>query len=305
MPLSSSRDSLATGWLLLGAPWDCSGTNRGEQAAPAELRHAGLSALVDVDAGDSPTVIDSSVRDPTSGVLALQETVRAALTLTESLSTALDNHPALRPIVIGGDCSILLGIVPSLRARAGRIALCTIDGHPDYSTGSQSETGETADMELAILTGDGPEELTTLAGAPPMVEVQDVMLMGHRETGLDEASAAEVGRLPKDLARISSDELLRDPQLAGEAAVDHLGQRGREFWLHLDLDVLDPRVLPAVSYPQPGGPDWAQLETAMRPLIESPRLLGVSLADYRPDLDPDGELAGRIVDLIRRLLLES
>ena len=295
---------MASGWFLLGAPWDCSGTSRGEQAAPAQLRHAGLSAIVDVDAGDSPTVIDSSVRDPTSGVLALQETKRAALVLAESLSTALDDHPDLRPLVIGGDCSVLLGIVPSLRRREGRIGLCLIDGHPDYSTGFLSETGETADMELAILTGDGPEELTTLAGAPPMVEVEDAMLMGHRDTGLDEASAAELARLPKNLARISSDELLKDPRLAGEAALDYLAQREREFWLHLDLDVLDHRVLPAVTYPQPGGPDWAQLEAAMRPLIESPLLLGVSLADYRPDLDPDGELAVRIVDLIRRLILE-
>ncbi len=77
---------------------------------------------------------------------------------------------------------------------------------------------------------------------------------------------------------------------------------GQGAWLHIDLDVLDPGSLPAVTYPQPGGPDWDQLSTALRPLARSPRLLGVSVADFRPDLDPTGELAARIVRLLDDVL---
>jgi arginase len=60
--------------------------------------------------------------------------------------------------------------------------------------------------------------------------------------------------------------------------------------------------LPAVTYLQPGGPEWELLSAALRPLARSPRLLGVSVADFRPDLDPDGELAGRILDLLDQTL---
>src|SRR5688572_6202871 len=45
-------------WFLLGAPWDCSGTGRGEAAAPGALRTSGLARLVDVDLGDAATLID-------------------------------------------------------------------------------------------------------------------------------------------------------------------------------------------------------------------------------------------------------
>jgi len=77
---------------------------------------------------------------------------------------------------------------------------------------------------------------------------------------------------------------------------------GRGAWLHLDLDVIDPAVLPAVTYPQPGGPDWDQLAAALEPLAQSPRLLGVSVADFRPDLDPTGDLATRVLEVLARTL---
>src|SRR5918999_5826284 len=106
-----------TGWFVLGAPWDCSGSGRGEQAAPDALRAAGLSAQVGRDLGNVATTITSTHRDADTGVLALLDTVRAARTLTDRLAAALVNLPGQRPLVVGGDCSILLGIVPALRAR--------------------------------------------------------------------------------------------------------------------------------------------------------------------------------------------
>jgi arginase len=121
------------GWYLLGAPWDCSGTDRGESRAPGALRAAGLTELVDQDLGDAATQIDSTDRDAGSGVLALPETVRAARALADALTGALIGAltggltgasadvrlDGKRPLVVGGDCSILLGIYPALR-RAGR-----------------------------------------------------------------------------------------------------------------------------------------------------------------------------------------
>jgi len=146
----------AVDWFLLGAPWDCSGTARGEQAAPDALRAAGLSALVGQDLGDAVTVVDSTDRDEDTGVLALPETVRAAHAVADALGRALQDTPDRRPLVVGGDCSILLGIVPALRRHVGTVGLWFIDGHPDFLDGHASETGETADMDLALLTGAAP-----------------------------------------------------------------------------------------------------------------------------------------------------
>jgi arginase len=293
---------VAAGWFLLGAPWDCSGTGRGERAAPGALRAAGLSALVSRDLGDSATAIDSAQRDQHTGVLALPETVRAAGALADALTGALHDLPGRRPLVVGGDCSILLGIFPALRRSIGPVGLWFLDGHPDYLDGPGSDTGETADMDLAVLTGDGPAPLVTLAGEPPMLPLSDTVLLGHRTQDLDEGALAELARVPADLRRIDAATLMSDPAAAGRRAAAWLAGSGRGVWLHLDLDVLDPGSLPAVTYPQPGGPDWEQLATALRPLARSPRLLGVSVADFRPDLDPAGALAARVLDLLDRTL---
>ena len=76
----------------------------------------------------------------------------------------------------------------------------------------------------------------------------------------------------------------------------------RPAWLHLDLDVLDAEVLPAVSYPQALGLDWDELIALVRPLVGAPNLLGVSVADFNPDGDADGAYAAGVVDALVSLL---
>jgi arginase len=286
-------------WFLLGAPWDCSGTDRGEARAPAALRAAGLADRVDVDLGDAATAITSSRRDEATGVRALPDTIAAARALAATLADGIRAHPGRRPLILGGDCSLLLGV---FARAAGDTGLWFVDGHPDYLDASSSDTGETADLELALLTGDGPASLTGLGAAVPMVPARHVALIGHRTEGLDPASAAEVARLPADLFTLDAPTVLRDPAGAGRRAAAWAGRLGLPMWLHLDVDVVDPAVLPAVTYPQPGGPDLDQLAAVLAPLAAAPSLVGVSIADFRPDLDPDGGYAARLVALLDRAL---
>ncbi|RSS72831.1 arginase family protein, partial [Streptomyces sp. WAC05292] len=60
------------------------------------------------------------------------------------------------------------------------------------------------------------------------------------------------------------------------------------FWVHLDADVLDPSVMPAVDSPDPGGLFPGELADLLRVLIGSPRCVGLNVTIYDPDLDPDG-----------------
>ena len=75
------------------------------------------------------------------------------------------------------------------------------------------------------------------------------------------------------------------------------------FWLHLDLDVLDQAVLPAVDYPMPGGLTWEVLAELARPLAHSPALIGADVTIYNPALDVDGRYAKRIVALLAEVFL--
>lgn len=293
---------MGSGWFVLGVPWDSSGTGRGEAHAPAALRSAGLADRVDVDLGDAPAVIADTRRDPASGVRALADTRAAAGAVATALEQGRRANPRRRPLVIGGDCSLLLGVFAHLRPALGDVGLWFVDGHPDYADAAVSESGETADLELAALTGAGPATLVDLGGVVPMVHARHVAVIGHRATDLEPASAAELARVPADVLTIDAASVIRDARAAADRAVAWAERLRLPMWLHIDVDVLDPADMPAVTYPQDGGPDLDHLAVLLAPLAASPNLVGVSVADFRPDLDPGGRQAARLVDLLDRVL---
>jgi arginase len=173
-----------------------------------------------------------------------------------------------------------------------------VDGHPDALDGETSPTGEAADMDLALVLGRGHPDLAGLAGGTPIVEPESVALIGHRPAGLDSDVAAELALVPEAVEQTTAPELRR--RGAGRVAWATLAAgRGRPIWLHIDLDALDERELPAVSYPQPQGLSWAELAELLEPLIAAPDLAGVSLADLDADHPHARQHAGRIVDVLQ------
>ena len=94
-----------------------------------------------------------------------------------------------RPLVIGGCCTLLVGVMAALRTHYGDVGLAFVDGHLDYYDGHSSPTGEAADMDLALITGLGPEPLINLNGSAPLIEPANVVLLGYR----DEAAARADG----------------------------------------------------------------------------------------------------------------
>ena len=282
-------------WVVIDAGLDCSGTGRGEAKAPAALRDAGVvTALGARDAGDVPISVNDPTRDPVTGIVAVDELRMAVAAIRARVADALRRGD--QPLVLGGDCTVVIGAAAAVRQRLGRFGLVFIDGHPDYLDGASSPTGESADMALAILTGHGPSGLVDLGGTPPLVEPADVVLVGHRSGDLGADVAAERARLPNVVTQVDSLALATEGgQRVGRRLV---ASRRGPWWLHLDLDVLDEGALPAVSYPQPGGLGWDDVTALLAALGADPGLVGVTVADFRPDLDADGWYARRIVDLL-------
>jgi arginase len=294
--------SAAGQWTLVGAPLDSSGAGRGERNAPSALRAAGLvGALGAWDAGDADTVLSDATRDPVTGVIGLSGLVHASQVLRSTLRALLSS--GTRPLVVGGDCTILLGILAAMRdEHASRIGLWFLDGHADFYDGSTSPTGEGADMELAIATGHGPAGLVDLI-QPPLVAARDVVLLGHRRAEDDADIAEELGFLPADLFHVDATTIAEiGAAQVGQEAERRLASAVERAWLHLDLDVLDTHALPSVTYRQPRGLDWHDLSAMMAPLLASPVLAGVSVADYNPDRDPDKRYARRIVGFLADIL---
>jgi arginase len=288
------------GWTLIGAPVDSAGAADAEARAPAALRAAGLvERLGAVDRGDAGVPLRDPVRHA-NGVLGFDAVVAFSAALREAVADALAGEG--RPLVVGGDCTLLLGVFAALRDAGRRPGLWFVDGHADFYDGDTSPTGEAADMELAILTGHGPAGLVDLGGEPPLVEPERALILGHRPVGVGADVAEEIGFVPDAIGRVDADAVRRrgaaDVGREAEATLAPIG----DVWLHLDLDVLESELFPAVSYRQPDGLDWEQLTTLLGPLLASPALAGVSIADYNPAEDRDGAYASLLVEQLTPLL---
>jgi arginase len=202
------------------------------------------------------------------------------------------------PLVLGGDCSILLGPMLALRRR-GRYGLVSIDGGLDFRHPGNAQVagpvGSVAGEDLAVVTGRGPRALTDLEGRRPLVAEADVVAMGHRELG---PIADEVLATPMTLFDVA--ELRRlGPAEAASRAVATLTGRGVEgFWVHVDTDVLDPEIMPAVDSPEPGGLTHQELAGLLQALASSELAVGMQLTIFDPDLDPDGRLAADLADTV-------
>lgn len=292
-------------WTLLGAPLDSAGAGEGEELAPAALRAAGIAAAVGAagDRGDVTGLLRPPGRDPESGVIAYAAVLEASRALRDAVAEVLRGGG--RPLVLGGDCTLLPGALAGCRVAGTAPGLWMVDGHPDAMDGATSPSGEAADMDFAIVCGRGPAALVELAGpeAVPLVDPARCVVLGLRPPGVDPGNDDDRALLDARVWTRDAPALVAEPGGPAIAGIEAAGLlAGAPAWLHLDLDVLDAAVMPAVSYPQPLGLTWEQLEELLAPLAGAPGLLGCSVSDLRADLDPDGSIAARVAALLGRVL---
>ncbi|MET9954328.1 arginase family protein [Streptomyces sp. NPDC006339] len=208
-------------------------------------------------------------------------------------------------LVLGGDCSIQLGAALALR-RLGRYGLASVDASPDFRhPGNSDRIGAAGGEELALATGRGQADLTDLEGRRPYLRDEDVRVLGTRDAFLEEAEVVELRALKVPVATVSQ---LREwgPGDVGAATVLSLETTALDgFWTHLDADVLDPTVMPAVDSPDPDGLLPDELTALLRPLVRSPRCAGLTVTIYDPDLDPDGTAGALLTDIVVAALSET
>ena len=186
------------------------------------------------------------------------------------------------PLVLGGDCSILLGNLLGARRHVDRLGLVFIDGHADFFTPQSSQTSGAAGMDLALAVGIGPRPLSALSPDGPLVAPGSVVQVGLRE---EDAALRESGIAVLDLHEVEQS----GPAAIARRTLERLeGHSG--FWIHVDADVLDDALMPAVDSRVPGGLSYEALVALLRPLLASPAALGVELTIYDPDLDPEGTI---------------
>jgi arginase len=268
----------------------------GVEALPEALLAAGLAERLGARRatrlaipGFDPTI------DAATGLLNPHGLRDYASRLADAVRAVLDEGAF--PIVLGGDCTILLGITLALRRR-GRYGLLFLDGHADFYQPEAEPTGEAASMELALVTGRGPDLVTNLEGQRPLRD-EDVVVFGFRDA---EHAAAEGSRpLAPTIHAIDLPSVRdRGAERAARDALAHLERTGGPagFWIHLDVDVLDDAIMPAVDYHLPEGLTWEELIAVLRTAVASDHATGLDLTIFNPTLDPDGRVARSLVDVL-------
>ena len=204
------------------------------------------------------------------------------------------------PLILGGDCSILLGATLALRRR-GRFGLLFIDGHADFYQPEVNPNGEAASMDLAFATGYGPRKLTDFEGRAPLVRSEDAVVFGFRDA--EEQAEYRSQPLPRDLRRFDLAAVRRlGAAEASRAAVAHLTRDGLDgFFIHVDADCLADEIMPAVDYRIPDGLSWDELRVTLETALASGKAAGLEIAIYNPKLDRDGTAGRGLV----RVLVEA
>ena len=269
----------------------------GVELLPEALKAAGIIERLNADyTGLVSSLPYNKERDKTTLLLNPDSIRTFSLQLADVVSSVLRRGQF--PIVLGGDCSILLGNLLALR-RVGRYGLFFIDGHADFYQPDASLTGEVADMDLAIASGRGPDVLTNIDGLKPLVRDEDIILFGYRDTEQAVNYGSQDVRNTKmhtfDFAYVSESGIMGS---APQAIKLLLKDRLDGFWIHLDADVLDNSIMPAVDYRLDGGLSFSELSELLKIIITSGRAVGIDITIFNPNLDLDGSIARNFVSSI-------
>lgn len=289
---------MPTAWRIIEAPSILGLSPSGVQDLPRVLRGAGLDAHLPghQSVRVEPLPYDDR-RDPVTGMLNTVTLVEFTRRLADAVGSALKRGE--RPLVLGGDCTILLGNLLAL-ARRGRHGLLFLDGHADFYQPAANVNGQAASSELAFATGRGPTQLTRFDDYCPLIRDEDIVALGIRDA--TEAAAYGSQLLPSSLRTYELSALRQmGVDRATHEALGHL-RAVDGIWIHFDADVLDDDLMPAVDYRLPGGLSWEEAASILRIAWASGSIVGMDVTIFNPRLDPDGGIARSLVHLLARTL---
>lgn len=208
-------------------------------------------------------------------------------------------------LVLGGDCSILIGVCAGLRSIHANHGLIFMDAHADFYASSQSISGEAADMDLAIVTGNGPVLLTDIHDQRPYIAIENVIHLGQRDwketqhyqsndirsTSMHRFSYATIKNNGVDTVTRQVLSIIKQSKV-------------KRWWIHFDTDVLHDTINPAVDYRLKGGLSFRQTGKILKHIMGTGKVDGMTVTIFNPTLDGSGKIARHIVTTISQAFVQ-
>ena len=287
---------------LIGAPSSAAAFSLGSEKAPAALRAAGLVEKLQAAGYEITDHGDCAPR-----LFADDEEHRRARNLTEivaglndlKLRAELAVKTGALVLVLGGDCAQVIGLLTGARRYYKHVNLLWFDRDADLNTPASTPSGRIDGMVVAHIIGKGAPELVRFWGEAPLVREPDVTLFGLER--LDPPEQEFLSRSPMR-HNYAGDIQFKGGAKAAQEALVQVHADAHEFVLHLDTDVIALEDFPAVNVPGSGGLRFDEVRSALAEFVKHKNLLGLDVAQYNPDKDPDGSGANKLVELLVEVL---
>ncbi|MFQ5525149.1 MAG: arginase family protein [Thermoanaerobaculia bacterium] len=281
---------------LIGVPSSAGARQTGQEGGPSALRGAGLLGhlwardLDVVDLGDLRPVTYSP--DPEhSRHQNLGSVIEVAEQVAHRVDRALADHRL--PLVLGGDCSLSLGVIAGLLRHHPRLGLMYFDADIDLNTPETTSSGVFDGMVLAHALGLGEPDLAGIGPRRPLLSEQDIALFGYdADSGWIDPPEVELLKSSK-MSKYPLSRVRADPPAAAKEALVGLESRSDAILVHFDVDVTD---IPAADVHHPGGLDLDSALSALRIFVAARTCAALVVTEFNPLRDPDGSQAERLVE---------
>jgi len=287
---------------LIGAPSSAAGFAPGTEKAPAVLRAAGLVEKLQSIGYEVTDFGDCAPR-----LFADDDEHKRARNIPEIVAGLNDLKPRAELaaktggliLVLGGDCVQSVAILTGARRYYKHISLLWFDRHADLNTPASTPSGRLDGMALAAIQGRGSAELVRFWGEPPLIREPDTLLYGLQQ--VDPPEQEFLSRSPVR-SMYAVDIQQKGATSAAQNALAQLHTDAREFMLHLDLDVIAEEQFSATNVPGSGGLSFTDVKESLTEFAKQENLLGLDVAQYNPEKDPERNAAKKLVELLTEAL---
>jgi arginase len=280
---------------ILGVPSTAGSHNPGQEKAPAAWRAAGLAdglrqAGLDVeDRGDLPAAPFRPL-PPVDGLRDVERVVAVAQGVAAGVAAI--RAGGRLPLVLGGDCTITLGVL----AGFGEAGLVYFDGDADLATPDRSVSAVADTMGMTHLLGGGSPRLAGLGSRSPLLRPDQVVLFGFDPAELDASQWTEL--VSRHLYAAPAPAVRADPAGQARAARAYLERRTDTYLVHLDVDVLHTGLFPLANFPHFAGLTLEEVSAGLGEFTGSEKFGGLVITEVNADHDPDGQLIGRLARVV-------
>ena len=290
---------------IIGVPSSAGAHHAGQDLAPAALRAHGFAerlaaaGLQVEDTGDVAGEVFTVDRDDPAH-RNLGAVVRVARAVAGAVADV--RRAGSVAVVLGGDCTITLGVVAGVQRGDPSVALAYFDGDADLNTPARTRNGILDAMGIAHLLGLADTELARLDGRSPILDDDHLVMLGYDEGDPDAFDGSVLAARPR-LRHVPDHELRADPAGVARKAVAALSPVAGSLVVHFDVDAVNSGDLPLGNFPHYGtGVGLDAAGDVLRELCAAPGLAAVVLTEVNPTYDPAGMQVARYVETVTRAL---